>query len=156
MAQTVVFDTNILVKAFIQLEPDHQLVLFAITGKKLFLGLDTQGIIFKEYQKNLSRSENYRKWMGKVNDRKRIFSVGKSDLPARHKKFLEIHGCHEPADHVFIGVAFHSDKILVSEDSDVGKGPKGNEPPHPEALTYLTTQMGLSVYDAEEACKWLL
>ena len=32
----------------------------------------------------------------------------------------------------------------------------GDEPPHPEALTYLTTKMGLSVFDAKEACANLI
>ena len=155
MAQTVVFDTNILVQAFEKLESDHQFILLAITQKKFLLGWDTQGSICKEYEKNLYRSENYRKWLQKVQQLGQISYVGKSSLPVTHKQFLETHGCHEASDHGFIGVAFHSGKILVSEDSDIGKGPKGHQPPHMEALNYLTTKMGLSVYDAKEACEHL-
>ena len=39
----------------------------------------------------------------------------------------------------------HSDKVLISEDRDMGKGPRGNQSPHPEALKYLQGQMGINV-----------
>jgi len=69
----------------------------------------------------------------------------------KHSSKLSELGCHEPTDHVFIAVAFNSDKHLISEDSDVGKGPKGNQPPHCKALEYLTHTMGITIYDAQEA-----
>lgn len=152
MAQTVVFDTNILVQAFVRFKSDHIAILHTITREKLRLGLDQGKGIRKEYENNLSGSEFYRKWIQEVEKRGQVNQVGKSDLPDKHKQLLKKYGCHEPSDHIFIGVAFHSDKILVSEDSDMGKGPKGHESPHPKALKYLTDNMGLTVYDAAEAC----
>lgn len=152
MAQTVVLDTNILIGAFGEKpKSDHQSIPKAILEKKFCLGWDSQRSICKEYEKHLSGLTSYQKWLQTLQQRNQVCYVTKSDLLPSDQDFLKAHGCHQASDHVFIGVAFHSGKILVSEDSDMGKGPKGHESPHPKALKYLTDNMGLTVYDAAEA-----
>lgn len=147
----IAIDTNILVKAFCEGEPDHIAVTTFVTQRRHNLSFDFEGTICEEYQKNVGKSAFYQKWYKRLTDIKALhYYHGR--LERRHKNRLCEFGCHEPTDHAFIAVAFNSDRHLISEDSDVGKGPKGNLPPHCHALRYLSETMGITVYDAHEAC----
>lgn len=147
----VAIDTNILVKAFCNWEPDHTVVTSFVTLRLHNLCFDSEGSIYKEYQKNVGKSEAYQKWYKRITDVQALFYCS-GKLNNTHKVQLCHLGCHEPTDHAFIAVAFNSDKHLISEDSDVGKGPKGGQPPHCDALKFLSDNMGITVYDAKEAC----
>jgi predicted nucleic acid-binding protein len=152
MNMQLTIDTNILVKAFIEREPAHSAVLYTlITSEGPRLCLDTDGFIKKEYDKNLSKVAGYWKWYQRLSKCVKAIEYHDNRLPKSHCIKLSTIGCHEPSDLVFIGVAFNSGKIFISEDSDVGKGPKGLEDPHPRALNYLMNVVGICVYDAEEA-----
>lgn len=146
----IAIDTNILVQAFCNWEPVHIVVTSFVTQKLHNLCFDFEGSISNEYQKNVGRSEAYRKWYKRITDVKALYYCS-GKLNHAHKDQLCKFGCHEPIDHAFIAVAFNSDRHLISEDSDVGKGPKGNQSPHCDALKYLNGTMGITVYDAHEA-----
>lgn len=147
----VTIDTNILVNAFTHNEHEHRMLTHCITGSETAICFDWSEIISKEYERNVGNLQGYRKWRKRLKERMAIHYCD-AGLPNQHKSRLANLGCHEPSDQVFVGVAFHSGKILISEDSDVGKGPKGACYPHCEALKYLTETMEVRVYDAKEAC----
>lgn len=146
-------DTNILVRAYIDFEPDY-LEVTTLAVKKFQLCLDFGNIIDKEYRSNLDRSLGFQKWYKRLKDKNGVYLCD-GKLPKKHRSRLAGLGCHEPSDHVFIGVAFHTDRVLLSEDSDVGKGTRGGESPHPAALRYLTENMHIRVFDAGEARDFL-
>lgn len=148
----VTIDTNILVTAFLEHSWDHLsvTVLVRTIGSKVCL--DSGSRILTEYRNKLAELELFQKWYTEVSPQFEWYS-GK--LPKRHANFLSNHGCHEPSDHVFIAVAHRSGKVLFTEDSDMGKGPRGKDPPHDQALAYLEGTLGLTVCDAKEALYFL-
>lgn len=148
MSTMITLDTNILVEAYSEHEPDHMYVVSTVVQVGT-LCIDTEGQILREYERNLGTAPGYRKAYQRLVQRQAIHYCS-SHLSTRHVSKLRASQCHEPSDHIFIGVAYNSGRILVSEDSDVGKGPKGHESPHCDALKYLTVDMGLKVLDARE------
>src|SRR5262249_28203065 len=58
-------------------------------------------------------------------------------------------------NHVFIGTAYNGGKILISEESELGRGSRGNLSTTNDALAYLENQMQLQVFSAKEAVKKL-
>jgi len=62
-------------------------------------------------------------------------------------------GFHEASDQIFTAVALHSDKNIITQDSDYGKGKedKANEPEKQAVLRYMTEILGLNVMDSKEA-----
>lgn len=150
----ITVDTNILVIAFIENEVDYLSLVYQIVQDDLHICHDHQGEIIKEYTRNLKSSKAFRKWYKRLNQNKTIYYCS-SNMNKKFIKDLTALGCHEPSDHVFLGVAVNSDKILVTEDSDFGKGPKGDEIPHCKALEYLSNHLSIRVYDATEACEFL-
>ncbi len=149
----VAIDTNILVRAFNEWEPDHIRVVYSVDrGKKVCH--DHGKVIKQEYENNVGRLQSYRKWYRRLQQVQAIhYCCGK--LPARHQTELAKLECHEASDHVFIAVAYRSGKVLFTEDSDMGKGPKGKVPPHDQALAYLEGRLGLTVCDVQEALQLL-
>lgn len=145
-------DTNILVNAFVKREPAHSLVLYRFSFTKHNICVDHNLVIENEYRKNLQQNDGFRKWYQRISTRQQFYRCN-GRLPSVHVEQLKVLGCHEPTDQVFIGVAYNTDKILISEDSDVGKGSKGKEGIHARALEYLEKNMRLNVYDADEACQ---
>jgi predicted nucleic acid-binding protein len=141
-------DTNILVNGFKRPSLIHLCILAAISSTRKTICMDSKGSIEREYRKNLSGIELFEKWHKEVV----VDSRYSGSLSSRHILALEQKNCHEPSDHVFIAVAHESsDKILLTEDSDMGKGSKGHEEIHRQALAYLQDTLGLRVYDASEA-----
>ncbi|MBU2611003.1 MAG: hypothetical protein KJ606_08695 [Chloroflexi bacterium] len=147
-------DTNILVRAFMDDEPDYRDVTSLVSLTNSQLCLDFGRVIEKEYRNNLDRSLGFQKWFKRLRDRNGVYLCN-GKIPKRHRSKLGNMGCHEASDHVFIGAAFHTDKVLLSEDSDVGKGIRGTQPPHCDALKYLTNVMGIKVLDVCEALDFL-
>jgi predicted nucleic acid-binding protein len=97
--------------------------------------MDTRQQIEREYRKLLGGTEMFEKWYKEATIDSRFTGV----LRDRHRTKLTELGCHEPSDHVFIAVAIESpDKILLTEDSDMGKGIKGQDVIPRRILTYLT------------------
>lgn len=143
-------DTNVLVNAFDEMEFDHLRVVTEFGDSKHNVCLDYNSIIKNEYEKNLGKNRGYRKWFQRLFQNQQFYWCN-GHLTQYHKDKLKSLGCHEPTDQTFIGVAYNTDRILISEDSDVGKGPKGNMPPHAEALRYLQNEMKMKILDASEA-----
>lgn len=147
-------DTNILIDGFANHSIDHTSFLHLFTRDRIEYGLalDQEGEIQKEYEKNLGNNDFYRKWLNRLFQLQSICIVpGK--LSKRHGKKLKSHGCHQKSDHTFIAVAEKSGKVLITEDSDFGKGPNGNQPPHDKALEYIQNVIGIRVLDVTEARK---
>jgi len=104
--------------------------------------------MIEEYRKKLSGKEFFEKW---YQENCTYFQWYSGKLSKKHVSILSELGCHEPPDHIVIAVAFNSGKILFTEDSDMGKGEKGQMPPHNKALEYLQTELKLQVCDCDEA-----
>ncbi|MCI0694044.1 hypothetical protein L0337_18805 [candidate division KSB1 bacterium] len=156
----VAIDTNIIIEAFVAGKTTSlKFVLMLVPEEnsepRLFLCHDHNNVISHEYEKNAGAQIAFRHWYKSLKDRK-VFYFCNGRLPKDHLSRLIVSGCRKPSDHVFIGVAFRSNGILVSEDSDVGKGPNGHLPPHCDALQYLINEMGMRVYDVQEARQHLL
>jgi predicted nucleic acid-binding protein len=154
----IVIDTNILVNAFVENEPIHTLVVHGLLLTPFLtnqLCLDVENVIKDEYENNVGTLNSFRKWYLRVREEKKVYFVSHK-LNRKDKDCLSGYGCHEATDHAFVGVAFNSDKILISEDSDFGKGPKGNTHPHIEALAYLQSDMQMHIFDAKEAIDALM
>ena len=116
--------------------------------------LDFEDHIRKEYMNNLSTNERFIKIYSALEQQGRInFVSGKLDNKHKHK--LISLGFHEVEDHAFTGAAMNSDKCIVTEDSDYGKGSnkKANSPEKQVVLKYMTDEMGMCVYDSIQARK---
>jgi len=146
-------DTNILVNGFTRPSFTHLTVLSAIVSSHktvCTVCVDSGGQIVQEYRKLLGGKEIFEKWFKEAT----IDSRFKGKLCKSHRTRLTKLGCHEPSDHVFIAVAIESpDKILLTEDSDMGKGVKRQTTG--QILDYLTKTLYLEVLDANEALKLL-
>lgn len=116
------------------------------------LTVDYERKILKEYDHNLKHNERYRAFYKRLDSSRRIEFVD-SSLTGEHKGKLLKLGFHESEDHVFVGVACNADKTIITEDSDYGKGtnPKAKEPNKQAVLKYMTTEMGLKIFDSIEA-----
>jgi hypothetical protein len=146
----VAIDTNILVMAFHELETNHLQVVTSVDGRGRKVCHDHRSLILHEYKHNVGSLLAFRKWYQRLCQLQAIYyCCGK--LPEKHRGALTRLGCHEPPDHVFIAVAYYSGKVLFTEDSDMGKGPRGKCPPHDQALAYLEGTLGLTVCDVGEA-----
>lgn len=147
----IAIDTNILMMAYGMQESRHQEVAIWACRNGNQVCHDHAGVIEKEYRKRLGDLEGFRKWYRRLQQVNAI-DYCRGDLnPSYVNKLCKL-GCHEPTDHVFIAVAYHTDRILVSEDSDVGKGPKGNQSPHCDALSFLSHELNIMVLGANEFC----
>jgi predicted nuclease of predicted toxin-antitoxin system len=151
-------DTNILKKAYAikgeySLECDSFIMGF-YNNEEHMITFDYSGKIRKEYLNNLSENERFMKLYTALEYQQR-FDFVSGNLDSKHKKVLINLGFHEPEDHVFVAVAFHSDRIIITEESDYGKGPssKANDPKKQAVLAYLINTMTLQVLDSNEAKK---
>jgi len=147
-------DTNVIVKAFKDRQPEHCELVYSVP-RYFHLVLDYNQKIQKEYRNNVGLAQGFQKWWKHL-QRKKAFAWAEGNLDNKHRCRLSSLGCHEDLDHTVLAVAYNTDKLLVSEDSDFGKGPKGSEPPHCDALAYIRDKMGVCVLDAHEAVELLL
>jgi len=145
-------DTNILVNGFQELSCPYLTILYVIVSTRKTVCVDSGGQIVHEYRKLLGGKEIFEKWFKEAT----IDSRFKGVLRECHRTKLTELGCRKPSDHVFIAVAIESpDKILLTEDSDMGKGVKGQEETSRQILAYLTGNLQLKVLDANEALEFL-
>jgi predicted nucleic acid-binding protein len=149
----VTIDTNIIIKAWLDGEQPHIQVLSLVAAlPHLKYGLDCEGHIDKEYRRKCSANEFFEKWHKEIWEKVVLID---GCLEKRHTGALTKCGCHESSDHVFVAVAFHADKYLITEDSDFGKGHVDRMLAKAAVLDYLEKKLGLTVHDAKEARKHL-
>jgi hypothetical protein len=131
---------------------DCESFLYKFIDSSHSLAVDYERKVLKEYDDNLKRNERYRAFYRRLDSSHRIEFVD-SSLISKHKGSLLALGFHESEDQVFVGVASNSDKTIITEDSDYGKGsnPKAKEPGKQAVLKYMTAEMGLRVLDSIEA-----
>ncbi len=148
MVKQIVIDTNIWVKSICDKEFDYDCDMALhkfMADEEQVLVLDENGVIDREYRDNV-KGKRFEIMMRELERKqKKTFVSGKIDN--KHKKRLLEIGFHEEEDHVFVGVAMNSGKMIVTEDSDYGaKGEEGKQ----AVFTYMKDEMGLHVLSAKE------
>jgi hypothetical protein len=153
-----VLDTNILIKAFNNQSPDCIALVWRFYGdNKLGIVFDSgERIVETEYRKNLQHNEMYQKWFVAMSEGCQI-SYMSGKLNAKIKNKLKKLGFHEVTDQTFVAVALNSDKNIVSEDSDYGKGNevRANYPEKQNILKYMTENLRLNVMDSIEGLNFI-
>lgn len=148
----IVLDTNIFHAAFNDSTSDAMSVLHKIkTDIKLGICLDNEYEIIDEYF-GQSCSELIQRWIlrtfGNIPNKIYYCSSNLDDCVEFELKRLNF----EPADLPFVGTAYNSDKIIVTEDSDYGVGSnlKAQTPIKQSVLQYLQS-IGMTIYDYNSA-----
>lgn len=152
----LVIDTNIWIKALSN-DDDYDLtcdrVLLGFLNKgNLQLALDDKWEIENEYMDNLQNNRRYQSIMCQL-DKTQRKTWNSSHIPQKHLNKLDELKFHEPEDRVFVGVAFNTDKQIITEDSDYGVA--GQEDKQ-EIYSYMKDEMELNVYSAEQALETVL
>ncbi|NLO38467.1 MAG: PIN domain-containing protein [Ruminiclostridium sp.] len=156
----LVIDTNIWVKALTDLphyKYDCESFLIHFVDGIHSLVVDYKWEILKEYDDNLKAFERYRIFYTMLEKTGRI-SFTDTTIPSKHiKKLNELH-FHEKEDQIFTGAAYNTDKCIVTEDSDYGKGTeeKSKIDEKQAVLRYMQEEMNLKIYDASEAKRELV
>jgi predicted nucleic acid-binding protein len=151
----LVIDTNIFIKAFDMSQYTIQcdsFVMGLFNKENHGIILDFEDEIRSEYWDNLSTNERFIKIYTELEHQRRIsFVSGK--LNNKHKKRLIELGFHEPEDLAFVGATMNADKIIITEDSDYGKGPSREAQVQEKqiVLAYLSKEMVMQVFDSLEA-----
>jgi len=146
----VVIDTNIIVKAIEDGEPEHTMTIHLVIYKRHKLVLDYENKLLEEYRDNLQNRKLFQKWFKTV-EIASLIEWSDGHLSQTHTQNLTRLGLHEEEDHVIVALAWHTDKYVVTEDSDFGKGGPARAQSHLKALNYLTNTMGLTIHSAVEA-----
>jgi len=147
----IVIDTNILCKGFQDKDIDIvTMILNFRTNEKIAIGLDLDGLMLGEYTNEVGKDEFYRKWITHFTNTNRIhYQDGK--LQRKIKNELLKRGFHEESDQTFVAVSLKLDKVIITEDSDYGKGKEAKAKNHMHVLDYMTNQLGMKVFDSKEA-----
>lgn len=147
----IVLDTNVLIKGFLEGNADCNSIIYSFYTNKLnILVFDiTNTQIIKEYRSNLSDSELYQKWYAALAQGNKFFYTN-GTLSIKIKSDLLKLGFHEASDHCFVASAYETDKVLISEDSDYGKGKEEKAKDKIEVLRYMTEQIGMRIMDYNE------
>lgn len=143
----VTIDTNVIINACKNLSWAHLSVLDQVCMRH-WVALDLEGKILAEYRGKCSGIELFEKWYLEMWQRVQQVS---GRLENRHVTRLRKLGCHEPSDHVFVAVAEHTERYLVTEDSDFGKGHINRSLAKAEVTAYMQEKLSLTVHDAQEA-----
>lgn len=135
----VTIDTNIIIKAWLNGEQPH-IRMLALVGVLPYpkYGLDQDGRMNEEYRQKCSGNEFFEKWHKEIWEK--VFFIN-GRLEKSHARALTNCGCHESSDHVFVAVALHADKYLVTEDSDFGKGHIDRALAKASVVEYLRTKL---------------
>ncbi len=149
MFRNIVIDTNIWVNAcvdkYYDIDCDDALAMF-LHNQQLKLALDYQGEIEREYRDEIRDNRRFELRMKELARQNRKCWVDSKIVPKVKQELCQL-GFHEEEDQVFVGTAMHSDKIVVTVDSDYGA--KG-EPEKQRIFAYMRDYMGLTVLSAEK------
>jgi len=148
----ITIDTTILVNAFQKSRYywDGRILarvadIAATRGSYLRICLDMDGWIRKEYFERLADQRDFQIWFNEIANN--VDSIEVRDLPSAPAA-LQI--C-DNVDRAVIAVAYQTDRILLTDDQNMGKGSGENGSRNLEVLNYLTRTLELLVCDAEEA-----
>jgi hypothetical protein len=148
----VTIDTNILKKALEDDSLQHISLMFRIRDRKHCITLDFQSLLLNEYNDVLGQYRLFQKWYTELQSNSQIYYCDHKVHQKHETKLLEL-GFHEPEDMVVLGLAFHADKYLVTEDSDFGKGDARRAQANLKILEYISNDMEVIIHDTQEACK---
>ncbi|OOZ99817.1 hypothetical protein BHL51_12875 [Bacillus cereus] len=151
----LVLDTNILIKAFIDFDVIANGLAYNMPNNEKFeLAIDYDSKIIDEFNDNLKNSPPYQKWIQSMYANNQVvYKNGKLDRKIKEK--LNSLGFHEPEDQIFVAVALQSQKTIVTEDSDYGKGDMPKAIEKKPVLDYMNTQLGMTVLDSEEGLEFV-
>ena len=148
----IVIDTNIWVKAFVEKELELDCIeafsMFSVDDS-MVLSLDDKGEILREYRDNIKNNRRFELEWKKLGQRNRLWYTT-SKLDRRIIERLDELDFQEAEDRIFVGVALHSDKVIVTEDSDYGA--KGEED-YKRVFEYMRDMLGLRVYSSNKFCE---
>ena len=151
MTKKVVIDTNILIDGLkFHIKKYHA----ACIANKVQLGeiiivLDHDRKIQEEYRKNLGYL--YETWFSTPGV-KVDYATGK--LNGQIEGDLIKLKFHEAEDHIFVSVAFNTDRIIITRDSDYGKS-NNTRKDNKKALDYMENQLKMKILDAKEGYHFL-
>lgn len=151
----IVIDTNIVVKGFVDedlLALDYFLGHFR--NRCRHIAIDFDGRMMKEYRDNTRGNKLFEKWLVHLQQNNQV-QYFDGTLPERVRKQLLELKFHEEADHVFVAVAMNAGRILLTEDSDYGKGDETKAAEKKAVLDYLLKELNLQVFDMNEIMEYL-
>ena len=152
----IVLDTNVWRRALCDsdwnYEDDYVISVFK-TKKELGLAIDYEQQILREYRDNLgAESRRFEKYYNQFSKEKRI-SLFDSKIPEKQLKELKNRGFHKPEDQIFLGTAYHADKILITADGDYGieiDCSKKDAKQKKLVNEYITEKMGVTLHTPKQ------
>lgn len=151
----IVIDTNILCKSFLDKDMMSASVIFDVyNNENIKVVFDYGETIMREYRREVGHEEFFQKWLRKLQDTNRIeFNDGRLDN--KIKRDLINLGFHEETDQVFVATSLNADKIILTEDSDYGKGKLEKAIDHLDVLEYMRNILRMVILDSDEAYTYL-
>lgn len=146
----IVIDTNVLCKAALEFSPDHIAIMVFMNKLGYYLVLDHKQQLLKEYLTKVRNSQLFQKWYQEMLKRNQVHWAN-GQITRRIAEELKKRDLHEPEDHIVVALAINTDKYIITEDSDFGKGDPRRAAQNQIALTYLTNDLNLVVHDVVEA-----
>jgi hypothetical protein len=151
-----VIDTNILVKGFIEndLATMFSFIHAFFIDPEKKIALDHNRVMLGEYSTYLDGEDLFQKWFVHLQHSNQIYYVSGALTNGTREKLLEL-GFHEESDQTFVAAAINTDRIIVTEDSDYGKGNEIKAKDKQEVLAYMVDKLNLKVFDTDEVCKFI-
>lgn len=153
----VVVDTNILVKAFKDVDfPTMKMLInhFSEDSPDMMIVIDFDGVVHKEYRTEVGHTELYQKWFTLLESNHQI-EYQDGTLANKIAKALREMGFHEASDQTFVALALKTDHTIITEDSDYGKGKPDKAEKNKHILEYMQDKLLLHVLDSSEAAHFL-
>lgn len=110
---------------------------------------DHETKIYNEYMKQ-SCGRLIQLWLKELNKSKNRIEYESSNLNDGVRYKLNCLGFHEESDQAFVGLAINASAVIITEDSDYGKGCPERARDKQDVLRYLES-LSLGIYDYSEA-----
>lgn len=153
----VVVDTNILVKAFEETDiPTLRMLLshFSDENPDMMIVIDFKNVVRGEYQTEVGHTAAFQKWFTLLESNNQI-EYQDGTLANRIATKLREMGFHEASDQTFVALGLKTDKTIITEDSDYGKGKPEKAEPNLHILRYMQEELHLRILDSDEAAHFL-
>jgi hypothetical protein len=145
----ITIDTNILIQAFQDVSLKHIDLVMVVRLFGHCITMDHAKELEGEYENKLSKNTLFQKWYKEFSPTRTQFCDCR--VINRHLIQLNRFGFHDHIDQIALGIACNSDKYLLTEDSDFGKGDSQKAIEHLNVKSYITNQMQVVLHDATEA-----